>query len=296
MKNTVFTGSGVAVITPMHSDGSVNYETLEQIIEFQIENGTDSIITCGTTGESATLDHEEHCKVISFTIEKVNGRVPVIAGTGSNDTRYAVELTKTAKELGADAVLSVTPYYNKTSQSGLIKHFTSIADSVDIPMILYNVPSRTGCNIQPPTYKELSKHPNIVATKEASENIGVAAKIIAECGDDLDVYSGCDDLTVPLMSLGAKGVISVFANVMPKQMHEIASLMLEGKTKEAAKLHLHYLKLMNALFCDVNPIPVKAAMNMIGFDCGECRLPLCSMSAEKEQALKEILVGYDIIK
>lgn len=296
MKNTVFTGSGVAVITPMHSDGSVNYETLDQIIEFQIENGTDSIITCGTTGESATLDHEEHCKVISFTIEKVNGRVPVIAGTGSNDTRYAVELTKTAKELGADAVLSVTPYYNKTSQSGLIKHFTSIADSVDIPMILYNVPSRTGCNIQPPTYKELSKHPNIVATKEASENIGVAAKIIAECGDDLDVYSGCDDLTVPLMSLGAKGVISVFANVMPKQMHEIASLMLEGKTKEAAKLHLHYLKLMNALFCDVNPIPVKAAMNMIGFDCGECRLPLCSMSAEKEQALKEILVGYDIIK
>lgn len=296
MKNTVFTGSGVAVITPMHSDGSVNYETLEQIIEFQIENGTDSIITCGTTGESATLDHEEHCKVISFTIEKVNGRVPVIAGTGSNDTRYAVELTKTAKELGADAVLSVTPYYNKTSQSGLIKHFTSIADSVDIPMILYNVPSRTGCNIQPPTYKELSKHPNIVATKEASENIGVAAKIIAECGDDLDVYSGCDDLTVPLMSLGAKGVISVFANVMPKQMHEIASLMLEGKTKDAAKLHLHYLKLMNALFCDVNPIPVKAAMNMIGFDCGECRLPLCSMSAEKEQALKEILVEYSIIK
>lgn len=296
MKNTVFTGSGVAIITPMNSDGSVNYETLGQIIEFQIENETDAIISCGTTGESATLDHEEHCKVISYTLEKVNGRVPVIAGTGSNDTRYAIELTKAAKDLGADAVLSVTPYYNKTSQNGLIKHFTSIADSVDIPIILYNVPSRTGCNIQLSTYKELSKHPNIVATKEASENVGVAAKIIAECGDDLDIYSGCDDLTVPLMSIGVKGVISVFANVMPKQMHEITTLMLDGKTKEAAELHLHYLKLMNALFCDVNPIPVKAAMNMIGFDCGECRLPLCSMTAEKEQELKTVLAGYGLVK
>lgn len=296
MKNTVFTGSGVAIITPMYSDGSVNYDTLGQIIEYQIENGTDSIITCGTTGESAVLDHKEHCDVISFTIEKVNGRVPVIAGTGSNDTRYAIELTKTAKELGADAVLSVTPYYNKASQSGLIKHFLSIADSTDIPVILYNVPSRTGCNIQLSTYKELSKHQNIVATKEASDNVGYAAQIIAECGDDLDLYSGCDDLTVPLMSLGGKGVISVFANVLPKQMHDITALMLEGKTAEAAKLHLKYLKLMNALFCDVNPIPVKEAMNMIGFDCGECRLPLCSMTDEKKQSLKAVLEEYSLIK
>lgn len=296
MKNTVFTGSGVAIITPMNSDGSVKYDTLEQIIEFQIENGTDAIITCGTTGESAVLDHKEHCDVISFTIDKVNGRVPVIAGTGSNDTKYAIELTKTAKQLGADAVLSVTPYYNKASQNGLIKHFSLIADSTDLPVILYNVPSRTGCNIQLSTYKELSKHQNIVAAKEASGDVGYAAEIIAECGDDLAIYSGCDDLTVPLMSLGGKGVISVFANVLPKEMHEITSLMLEGKTAQAAKLHLEYLKLMNALFCDVNPIPVKEAMNMIGFDCGECRLPLCSLTDEKKQFLKSVLYKYNLIK
>lgn len=296
MKNTVFTGSGVAIITPMNSDGSVKYDTLEQLIEFQIENGTDAIITCGTTGESAVLDHKEHCDVISFTIDKVNGRVPVIAGTGSNDTKYAIELTKTAKQLGADAVLSVTPYYNKASQNGLIKHFSLIADSTDLPVILYNVPSRTGCNIQLSTYKELSKHQNIVAAKEASGDVGYAAEIIAECGDDLAIYSGCDDLTVPLMSLGGKGVISVFANVLPKEMHEITSLMLEGKTAQAAKLHLEYLKLMNALFCDVNPIPVKEAMNMIGFDCGECRLPLCSLTDEKKQFLKSVLYKYNLIK
>lgn len=296
MKNTVFTGSGVAMVTPMNSDGSVNYNTLGQIIEYQIENGTDAIFTCVTTGESAVLDHKEHCDVISYTVEKVNGRVPVVAGTGSNDTRYAVELTKSAKELGVDAVLSVTPYYNKASQNGLIKHFFTIADSTDLPIILYNVPSRTGCNIQLSTYKELSKHKNIVATKEASDNVGLAAQILAECGDDLAVYSGCDDLTVPLMSLGGKGVISVFANVMPKEMHEITTLMLEGKTAQAAKLHLKYLKLMNTLFCDVNPIPVKEAMNMIGFDCGECRLPLCSMTDDKKTLLKSVLAECGMIK
>ena len=296
MKKTVFTGSGVALVTPMNSDGSVNYDTLGKILEYQIENGTDAVFTCVTTGESAVLDHTEHCDVISYTVEKVNGRVPVVAGTGSNDTRYAVELTKTAKELGVDAVLSVTPYYNKASQNGLIKHFTTIADSTDLPMILYNVPSRTGCNIQLSTYKELAKHENIVATKEASDNVGLAAQILAECGDDLAVYSGCDDLTVPLMSLGGKGVISVFANVMPKEMHEITTLMLEGKTAQAAKLHLKYLKLMNTLFCDVNPIPVKEAMNMIGFDCGECRLPLCSMTDEKKALLRSVLAECGMIK
>ena len=280
MKKTVFTGSGVALVTPMNSDGSVNYDTLGKILEYQIENGTDAVFTCVTTGESAVLDHKEHCDVISYTVEKVNGRVPVVAGTGSNDTRYAVELTKTAKELGVDAVLSVTPYYNKASQNGLIKHFTTIADSTDLPMILYNVPSRTGCNIQLSTYKELAKHENIVATKEASDNVGLAAQILAECGDDLAVYSGCDDLTVPLMSLGGKGVISVFANVMPKEMHEITTLMLEGKTAQAAKLHLKYLKLMN----------------MIGFDCGECRLPLCSMTDEKKALLRSVLAECGMIK
>lgn len=296
MKTTIFTGSGVALVTPMHSDGSVNYEELGRILEFQISNGTDAIITCGTTGESAVLDHKEHCEVISYTVEKVAGRCPVIAGTGSNDTRYAVELTKTAKQLGVDAVLSVTPYYNKASQNGLIKHFTLIADSADIPMILYNVPSRTGCRIQLDTYKQLAKHQNIVATKEATEDVGFAAQILAECGDELDVYSGCDDLTVPLMSLGVKGVISVFANVMPKESHQICEYMLKGETAKAAQLHLKYLKLMNALFCDVNPIPVKEAMNIIGFDCGECRLPLCSMTEDKIKALREVLISCGAVK
>ncbi len=296
MKTTIFTGSGVALVTPMHSDGSVNYEELGRILEFQISNGTDAIITCGTTGESAVLDHKEHCEVISYTVEKVAGRCPVIAGTGSNDTKYAVELTKTAKQLGVDAVLSVTPYYNKASQNGLIKHFTLIADSADIPMILYNVPSRTGCRIQLDTYKQLAKHQNIVATKEATEDVGFAAQILAECGDELDVYSGCDDLTVPLMSLGVKGVISVFANVMPKESHQICEYMLKGETAKAAQLHLKYLKLMNALFCDVNPIPVKEAMNIIGFDCGECRLPLCSMTEDKIKALREVLISCGAVK
>ena len=296
MKTTIFTGSGVALVTPMHSDGSVNYEELGRILEFQISNGTDAIITCGTTGESAVLDHKEHCEVISYTVEKVAGRCPVIAGTGSNDTKYAVELTKTAKQLGVDAVLSVTPYYNKASQNGLIKHFTLIADSADIPMILYNVPSRTGCRIQLDTYKQLAKHQNIVATKEATEDVGFAAQILAECGDELDVYSGCDDLTVPLMSLGVKGVISVFANVMPKESHQICEYMLKVETAKAAQLHLKYLKLMNALFCDVNPIPVKEAMNIIGFDCGECRLPLCSMTEDKIKALREVLISCGAVK
>ncbi len=296
MKKTVFTGSAVAIITPMKSDGCVNYDALEKIIEFQIENGTDAIVSCGTTGESAVLDHKEHCDVISFTLEKVGGRVPVIAGTGSNDTRYAVELTKTAEQLGADAILSVTPYYNKSSQQGLVKHFTAIAECTSLPIILYNVPSRTGCNIRLNTYKELSKIENIVAAKEASGDVSYAAQILAECGDDLTIYSGNDDLTVPLMSLGGKGVISVFANVMPKEMHEITSLMLNGETDKAAKLHLKYLKLMNMLFCDVNPIPVKEAMNMIGFDCGECRLPLCSMTQENHQALKAVLEEYGLVK
>ena len=295
MKKTVFTGSAVAIITPMYADGSVNYDSLEKIIEFQLSNGTDAIVSCGTTGESAVLDHKEHCDVISFTLEKVGGRVPVIAGTGSNDTKYAIELTKTAEQLGADAVLSVTPYYNKSSQQGLVKHITAIAESTSLPIILYNVPSRTGCNIQLSTYKELAKLDNIVAAKEASGDVGYAAQILSECGDSLAVYSGNDDLTVPLMSIGGKGVISVFANVMPKEMHEITSLMLKGETQKASQLHLHYLKLMNMLFCDVNPIPVKEAMNMMGFDCGECRLPLCSMTQSNHSKLQAVLEEYGLI-
>lgn len=296
MNKPIFTGSGVAIVTPMNPDGSVNYEELGKLIDFQIENGTDAIVACGTTGESATLNHDEHCGVIKYTIEKVNGRVPVIAGTGSNDTAYAIELTKEAKKMGADAVLSVTPYYNKTSQAGLVAHFKAIAEAVDIPMIVYNVPSRTGCNIQPDTYVELSKIPNIVATKEAGEKIGDVAKIISMCGDNLDIYTGCDDLTVPVMSLGGKGVISVFSNVMPKEMHEITQLCLEGDFANASKMHLHYLELMNALFCDVNPIPVKAAVNMLGFNCGDCRLPLVPLSEKSNKYLKSVMDKYGLLK
>lgn len=296
MKKPIFTGSGVAIVTPMNPDGSVNYDELGRLIDFQIENGTDAIIACGTTGESATLDHEEHCNVIKYTIEKVNKRVPVIAGTGSNDTAYAIELTKEAKKMGADAVLSVTPYYNKTSQAGLVAHFKAIAEAVDIPMIVYNVPSRTGCNIQPATYVELSKIPNIVATKEAGEKVGEVAKIISMCGDDLDIYTGCDDLTVPVMSLGGIGVISVFANVCPKEMHEITQLCLDGDFAKASKMHLHYLELMNALFCDVNPIPVKEAVNMIGFNAGNCRLPLVPLSEKSNEYLKSVMDKYGMLK
>ena len=296
MQEPIFTGSCVAIVKPMNPDGSINYSEYGKLIDFQIENGTDAILACGTTGESACMDHQEHCKVIEYTLEKVNGRVPVIAGTGSNDTAYAVELTKEAKNMGADGVLSVTPYYNKTSQAGLVAHFTKIADSVDIPMIVYNVPSRTGCNIKPATYAELAKHPNIVATKEANDNVGAAAETLALCGDNLTMYTGCDDLTVPIMSLGGKGVISVFSNIMPKEMHNIAQLCLDGNFAEAAKQHLHYLELMNAMFCDVNPIPVKEAVNMMGFNCGECRLPLVSLSDSKKAELKAVMQKYGLVK
>ena len=296
MNKPVFTGSCVAIVTPMNYDGSINYEEYGKLIDFQIENGTDAILACGTTGESAVMDHKEHCEVIEYTLKKVDKRVPVIAGTGSNDTAYAVELTREAKKLGADAVLSVTPYYNKTSQTGLVRHFSTIANAVDIPMILYNVPSRTGCCIKPETYAELCKNPNIVATKEAGDKIGEAAKTMALCGDNLDVYTGCDDMTVPVMSLGGKGVISVFSNVMPKEMHEIATLCLEGNFKKAAEMHLYYLELMNALFCDVNPIPVKEAMNMMGFNCGACRLPLVPLSEKSYEYLKSVMVKYGLIK
>ena len=221
MRNEIFTGSGVAIITPMHEDGSVNYPALEKLIEFQIENGTDAIISCGTTGESATLSHEEHCEVLRFTIEKVNHRVPVIAGTGSNDTAYAITLSQEAEKMGADALLVVTPYYNKASQHGLVKHFFAVADAVSVPIILYNIPSRTGCSIKPETYVELCKHPNIVATKEATGDISHIAKVVALCGDRLTVYSGNDDQTLPILALGGKGVISVIANLCPQMSHEL---------------------------------------------------------------------------
>lgn len=295
MRKPIFTGAGVAMITPMHSDGSINFDVMGQIIEYQIENGTDAIIACGTTGEAATLSEDEHCQVLSFVSEKVNGRIPVIAGTGSNDTSTAVSLSKKAQQYGADALLCVTPYYNKTSQAGLVKHFNTIADSVDLPMIVYNVPSRTGCNIQPTTYAELCKHPNIVATKEANGDISSVSKTRSLCGDNLHIYSGNDDQTVPFMSLGALGVISVFSNFCPKEMHDICQLCLDDKFKEASKLNFHYVELMNVMFSDVNPIPVKTAMNLLGFDAGECRLPLVPMSEQGYHNLKDIFAKYNLI-
>ena len=295
MAEHIFTGSGVALITPISSDGTVNYKVLEELLEFHIANGTDAIIACGTTGEAATLTEEEHCEVLTFVAEKVNGRIPVIAGTGSNDTKTAVMLSRQAQKVGYDAVLTVTPYYNKTSQAGLVKHFNVIADSIDLPVILYNVPSRTGCNIKPKTYAELCKHPNIRAAKEASGDISQVALIRSLCGDQLDIYSGNDDQTVPFMSLGALGVISVFANICPKEMHRICQLCLDNNFAEAQKLHFHYLELMNIMFSDVNPIPIKTAMNLYGFDAGECKLPLVPMSVAGYHDLKDCLAKYDLL-
>ena len=296
MKELIFSGSGVALITPMHKDGSVNYDTLNKLIEFHIANGTDAIISCATTGESATLNHEEHCNVLEYTIKKVNGRIPVVASSGSNDTAYAVELSKSAQSSGADALLLVTPYYNKTSQSGLIKHYTYIADRVNLPIILYNVPSRTGCNIKPETYLELSKHPNIVATKEANGDISALAKTISLCGDNLAIYSGEDNQTLPMLALGGKGVISVFANICPREMHEICAKFFSGDIAGSRELALRFIELMDTLFMDVNPIPVKEAMNMFGFDCGECRLPLAPLSDSEKVSLANTLKKYQLIK
>ena len=286
-KNTIFTGAGIAIVTPMNADGSVNYAKYRELIDWQIENGTDAIITCGTTGESSTLTHEEHTQVIKTAIEQANGRVPVIAGTGSNDTAYGIELSREAQRLGADALLLVTPYYNKTSQRGLIAHYTAIADAVALPIILYNVPSRTGVTIQPATVAELAKHPNIVALKEASGNISAAAKIAATC--DIDLYSGNDDQVVPMMSLGAKGVISVASNIIPEVMVKMSHLCLEGQFEDASKLQIAYMDLIDALFIEVNPIPIKAAMNLMGMEAGSLRLPLCDISHKNLETLRQAM-------
>lgn len=296
MKNTVFTGVGVAIVTPMNADGSINWDEFGRIIDFQIDNGTDSIIVCGTTGESATMTDEEHIECIRYCVDRVNKRVPVIAGTGSNDTKYAVDLSVEAEKLGADALLVVTPYYNKTSQRGLIAHFTAIADSVNIPIILYNVPSRTGVNIALDTYDALANHKNICAVKEASGNISAIAKIIEKCGDRLDVYSGNDDQIVPIMALGGKGVISVLSNICPKETHEIAKLCLDNNVAAAAEMQIKYLELINDLFMDVNPIPVKEAMNLMGFSAGECRLPLLRMEQSKIDVLAASMKKVGVIK
>ncbi len=285
-KKIVFKGAATALVTPMNADFSVNFERLTSLVDEQITSGIDALVICGTTGEKSTLNYEEHIKVIETAVKAANGRVPIVAGAGSNDTVYSVSLCNDAIAVGADALLMVTPYYNKTSQKGLVAHYTYVADRVNAPIILYNVPSRTGVNIQPETYKELSKHPNIVATKEASGDISAIAKIRNLCGDDLMLYSGNDDQIVPLLSLGGIGVISVLSNVLPKETHDMCAAYLAGDVQKAAKMQLQYVPLINALFSDVNPIPVKEAMAMLNKQTGPCRLPLVPMSDDKRAALK----------
>lgn len=295
MKNTIFTGAGVAIVTPFNADGSINFDGFAENLEYQINNGTDAIIVCGTTGEASTMTDDEHIECIRFAVERTKGRLPVIAGTGSNDTRYAAELSKTAQDLGTDGLLLVTPYYNKASQKGLVAHFGKIAECVDIPIILYNIPGRTGVSIDISTYKTLSEFKNIVAVKEASGNISYTSKLIAECGDRLDIYSGNDDIIVPMMSIGAKGVISVLSNIMPKETHDMTQLCLDGKYTEAAALQMKYLNLINSLFIEVNPIPVKEAMNYMGMPSGECRLPLCTMTEANAEKLKAAMKNASLI-
>lgn len=282
----VFEGAGVAIVTPMKANGEVNFDKFAEILDFQIENGTDSIIVCGTTGESSTLTHEEHIECIRFAVQHVKGRVPVVAGTGSNCTETAIYLSRHARDDGADAVLLVTPYYNKATQKGLIGHFTAVANAIDIPVILYNVPSRTGCNILPETAAYMGKNvENIVGIKEASGNIKQIVQLAHACEGALDIYSGNDDHIVPVLSLGGKGVISVLSNAAPRQTHDIVAKYMAGDTKGSLELQLKYLPLIEALFSEVNPIPAKAAMNMMGMDVGEPRMPLTPM----EEAHAEVL-------
>ncbi len=289
MKKLIFTGAATAIVTPMNIDFSVNYSKLKELTENQIENSIDALVVCGTTGESSTLSTEEHFKVIKTVVDTTNGRVPVIAGAGSNNTAHSIELCKNAEKAGADAFLLVTPYYNKASQDGLIAHYNHIADNVNLPIIIYNVPSRTGVNIKPATYKALSKHPNIVAVKEANPDVSALCESISLCGDDLTFYSGNDDTIVPFMSLGCKGVISVLSNVLPYETHKMCADYLNGDINTASDAQIKYIGLIKALFCDVNPIPVKEAMNILGMDVGPVRLPLCPTNAQNITFIKKEL-------
>ena len=295
MKKTIFTGAGVAIVTPMNADGSINFDKLGELIDFNIDNGTDAIIICGTTGESATMTDEEHIECIRYAVEKTNHRIPVIAGTGSNHTEYAVNLSKKAEELGADALLCVTPYYNKATQAGLIAHYEAVAKEAKAPIIMYSVASRTGCNIEPATVAELVKNvDNIVGVKEASGNISQVAKIMSLTDGNIDLYSGNDDQIVPLLSLGAKGVISVLSNVAPKETHDICAKFFEGDVKGSLDLQLKAIPLIEKLFCEVNPIPVKKAMELMGKDCGPLRMPLTELSPEHTKALAQAMKGFGI--
>ncbi len=295
MKSPIFTGSSVAIVTPFR-DGKVDYKKLGELIDFQIAGGTSAITVCGTTGESATQSMQEHTETVDFCVRHVNGRIKVIAGSGSNDTMAALELSLEAERSNADALLMVTPYYNKTTQSGLIKHFTYVADRVKIPIILYNVPGRTGLSFTAETYKVLSGHPNINGIKEASGNFALLSATIAACGDDINIWSGNDNEVVPMMVLGAKGIISVAANIVPSVMTEMAEKCLTGDFKRGAALQLEYLDLINSLFIEVNPIPIKAAMNLMGMDVGSTRLPLCDMEPSNLEKLSASMKKLGLVK
>ena len=296
MKEPIFTGAAVAIITPMNEDGTVNYDEFAKFVDWQLENGTDAIVICGTTGESSTLEVDEHIECIRWCINYVNGRCKVIAGTGSNSTASAIEMSKEACEDGADALLLVTPYYNKTSQRGLIAHYKAIHDATDKPIILYNVPSRTGVNILPETAAEIAKLPRVNGIKEASGNLDQIAEINELCGDELNIWSGNDDQIVDVLERGGKGVISVLSNVCPQETHDIVAKYLDGDTEGSKALMDKYMKLAKSLFCDVNPIPVKEAVNMLGFNAGHCRLPLIDMTDENKALMKTVLEEYKLIK
>lgn len=292
---SLFKGSGVAIVTPFNETG-VDFKKLEELLEWHIKSSTDAIIVCGTTGEASTMSEQERKETIKFTVDIVNKRIPVIAGTGTNNTAASINMSKWAESIGVDGLLVITPYYNKTTQKGLVEHFKAIATSVKTPIIIYNVPGRTGMNIAPKTLKELCQFDNIVAVKEASGNISQIAEIKALCGDRLDIYSGNDDQIIPILSLGGAGVISVLANIIPKETHDMCELYLSGKTKEALKLQLDSLALINSLFIETNPIPVKTAMNVLGMNVGNLRLPLCDMTDANLEVLKKELKNYGLLK
>lgn len=292
---SIFTGAGVAIVTPFNSDETINYYKLDELLDYHCTHGTDAIIICGTTGESATMTEEEHMQCVKFAIDRVKGRIPVIAGTGSNCTRTAIDMSKEAADYGADGLLLVTPYYNKATQAGLIGHYTAVAKEAKAPIIMYSVASRTGCNIEPATVAELVKNvDNIVAVKEASGNISQVAKIMALTDGNIDLYSGNDDQIVPMLSLGAKGVISVLSNVAPQETHDICEKFFNGDVKGSAALQLKALPLIEQLFCEVNPIPVKKAMQLMGVECGPLRMPLTEISKEHEQALAKAMKDFGI--
>ncbi len=293
-QKSVFRGAATALITPF-KDGRVDFEAMGRLIDRQIDCGIDALVICGTTGESCTLSDEEHRDVLRFALTRGGGKLPMIAGTGSNDTRHAVEMSRFASDLGYDGLLVVTPYYNKATESGLVKSYTAIADAARCPIILYNVPSRTGCNISLTVYRELAKHENIAAVKEASGNISQVAELIAECGDHFDVYSGNDDQTLPILSLGGSGVISVVSNIIPREMADLCQKWFDGDTKECRRLHEKYLKLMKMMFCEVNPIPVKAACEIMELCSSEMRLPMCEIGEENRKKLSNVLKEYAMI-